>query len=89
MMKDKKRTTLETINSILPVLVQATGEKENSGVTMTRCSVEFLNSRVSARFSKGLAAAKVCISSYNKQNEQAPLLIQAGMSPAEKLKYCC
>lgn len=71
MMKDKKRTTLETINSILPVLVQATGEEENSGVTMTHWSGEFLNSRVSARFSEALAAAKVCISSYNKQNEQA------------------
>lgn len=64
----QKRTTLEIINSILPVLVQATGEEENGSVTMTRWSVEFLNSQVSARYSKPLAAAKVCISSYNKQN---------------------
>lgn len=60
----QKSSTLEIINSILPVLVQAPGEEENSGVTMTRWSVELLNSRVSARF-----AAKVCTSSYNKQNE--------------------
>lgn len=84
----QKRTTLEVINSILPVLVQATGEEENSGITMTRWSVEFLNSQGSARFSKALAAAKVPISNYNKHSEQAPLLIQAGMSPAEKTKLC-
>lgn len=67
----QKRTALEIINSILPVLVQATGEEENSGVTMTRWSVEFLNSRVSARFSKALAAAKVPISSYNNRKNRA------------------
>lgn len=53
---------------------------------MAHWSVEFPSSRVSARFSQALAAARVCISSHNKQNEQAPLLIQAGMSPAEKTK---
>lgn len=52
-----KRTTLKIINSILPVLVQATGEEESNGVKTTCWSVEFLKSRVSARFSKAVAAA--------------------------------
>jgi len=58
MMKGKK-DYIKIINSVLPVLVQATGEEESDGVKTARRSVEFLKSQVSARFSKAFAATSL------------------------------
>ena len=58
MMKGKK-DYIKIINSVLPVLVQATGEEESDGVKTARRSVEFLKSQVSARFSKAFTATSL------------------------------
>lgn len=47
-----KRTALKIINSLLPVLVQATGEEESAGVKMPFRAVEFLKSWGFASFPK-------------------------------------
>lgn len=54
-----KRTALKIINSFLPVLVQATGEEERDDVKALSWVVEFLKSRLSARFPEALATASL------------------------------